>query len=267
VLVPRLGRHWFLAMADLEVAAADAVRDAPLSFSPSSAREDFLARAGTGGEWCLSHQVWAGQPVPVARCLDCGQVAVAVDGDTSCGKCMGMLTPDDGVLDARFVGAMAVLAAAGWPEAEAGPAEVAPWTTLVVGPTGVARWALPMVALSVRLAGTVPFARIAVHQAPDGEVAVGEVQELVDRSGAPAVRLALVTGGLDVAAACDLVALIEAPSVGESSLADTAAAWDAAFDAGVPAAAVTALAAALAAGVEPGDAPSFRALAAPVLGA
>src|SRR5207248_5044699 len=121
VLVPRLGRHWFLAMADLEAAAADGVRDAEVTFSPQAARDELLARAGNGGDWCLSHQVWAGQPAPVSRCLDCGQVDVAVAGRSSCGKCMGLLAPDDSVLDARFVGAVAVLAAAGWPEDEAGP--------------------------------------------------------------------------------------------------------------------------------------------------
>ena len=267
VLVPRLGRHWFLAISDLEVAAADAVRDGAVSFSPPSARDEFLARAGVAGEWCLSHQVWAGQPVPVAQCLDCGQVAVAVDGDTSCGKCMGMLTADDSVLDARFVGAVAVLAAAGWPDTETGPAEMAPWTTLVVGPTGVARWALPIVALSVRLAGVVPCRRLAVHQAPDGEMAVGEVQELIDRFGASAVRVALVAGGVDLEAACHLVDLIHAPPEGEASVDELQAAWDAAFEAGAPATALATLASTLTTGVERSAATRVLALAAPVLGA
>src|SRR5207249_2936363 len=89
VLVPRLGRHWFLATADLEIAVADKLRNEGVSFSPPSARDDFLAIAGTGGEWCLSHQVWAGMPVPAARCLDCGQLAVSVAHEDRCGKCMG----------------------------------------------------------------------------------------------------------------------------------------------------------------------------------
>src|SRR5207248_4900576 len=37
VLVPRLGRHWFLSMADLEVAVADAVRQGDLVVVPQAA--------------------------------------------------------------------------------------------------------------------------------------------------------------------------------------------------------------------------------------
>src|SRR5205814_9243038 len=192
VLVPRLGRHWFLAMADLEGAAADAVRDAPVTFSTPAAREELLERAGAGEEWCLSHQVWAGQPVPVARCRDCGQVAVGLQWDASCGKCMGELEADDSMLDARFVGAVAMLAVAGWPDDERTPAELAPSTTLVVGPTGVSRWALPAAALGVRLAGTTVFHHVAVHDAPEGDVSLTEVGDLIAVDGATVVRLALL---------------------------------------------------------------------------
>ncbi|HWW54257.1 MAG TPA: class I tRNA ligase family protein, partial [Acidimicrobiales bacterium] len=134
VLVPRLGRHWVLPTAALEGAVADAVREGLVSFFPPAAREDFMAHAGRGGDWCVSYQVIAGQPVPASTCLDCGKVAVAVDAPESCPRCTGPLTPDLGVLDAGFVGAVWPLAANGWPGSVG-----ADWpeSTLVIGPDGL----------------------------------------------------------------------------------------------------------------------------------
>jgi valyl-tRNA synthetase len=164
VVVPRLGLHWFLDMTDLEVAAADQLREGALDVVPPAAHDELLERAGAGGTWCLSHQVWAGSPVPVATCLDCGQVAVAVEAAESCGKCMGQLVADDSVLDARFVGAVWALASTGWPGARPDP-ETTARTTLLVTPSGLIRWALPMAALGIRLAGAAPFARVEVVEA------------------------------------------------------------------------------------------------------
>lgn len=201
VLVPRLGMHWFLDMKDLEVAAADQLREGILDVEPPTARDELLNRAGMGGEWCLSHQVWAGSPVPVATCRDCGQLAVSVDNETSCGKCMGELVPDDSVLDARFLGSIWPLAAAGWPDNRPDP-EATAETTLLVTPTGLIRWALPMAALGLRLAGTAPFARIeavaieAQPDDPDPRVAA-DLDALIDERGPDWVRAALQRGTLD----------------------------------------------------------------------
>jgi valyl-tRNA synthetase len=168
VLVPRLGRHWFLPMTDLEVLAADAVRQGVITVAPATAGDDLVAASGNHGDWCLSHQVWTGQPVPVATCLDCGQLEVSVDAAaSSCKKCMGTLVPDDDVLDARFVGAVWPLAMAGWPRDESGLADAATATLLVVAPTGLVNWAVRMAALGLRLAGSAPFTRVVVHAPMD----------------------------------------------------------------------------------------------------
>jgi valyl-tRNA synthetase len=167
VLVSQLGRHWFLPMTDLEVLAADAVRQGVVTVVPAAAGDALVAATGNHGDWCLSHQVWSGQPVPVATCLDCGQAAVSVEPASSCGKCMGTLVPDDDVLDARFVGAVWPLALAGWPADQAGPSVTAPSTVLVIAPTGLFLWGVRMMALGFRLAGTSPFGVLAVHGAVD----------------------------------------------------------------------------------------------------
>ena len=130
--MPRLGDRWSLDLAPLEAAVVDQVSEGALAFSDPADRELLLERAGQTGTWCLSHQVWAGHPVPVSRCLDCGQLAVSVDPGDSCGKCMGPLAPEHDVLDARFVGALWPLVSAGWPADENGPSDCAPFTTVFV---------------------------------------------------------------------------------------------------------------------------------------
>lgn len=271
VLVPRLGDHWFLSMADMEVAAADAVREGAVTFSPAGALEAFLERAGAGGEWCLSHQVWAGQPVPVSTCLDCGRLTVEVVPSTSCGRCMGELVADDGVLDARFVGAVWPLATVGWPTEGGALATVAEQTMLVVGPTGIAKWALPMAALGLCLTGAVPFSRVAVHEVattsddPDPDV-TPNLPALLEAEGRRVVRAALASGGLDLEAARLLVADVDDPPEGDADVDALAEAYDAAFGAGTPATAIGLLGNALHEGVRPSAADRARALAAPVLG-
>ena len=271
VLVPRLGPHWFLSMADLEVAAADAVREGSITFAPAGAIEPFLERAGVGGDWCLSHQVWAGQPVPVATCLDCGRLTVEVEQSTSCGKCMGELVADDSVLDARFVGAVWPLAAAGWPGDAEAVARSAEGTMLVVGPTGVGKWALPMAALGLRLAGAAPFARVAVHDVaatpddPDPRVSP-DLPALLEAEGRRVVRAALAAGGLDLDVARAVVAAVDDPPEGDSDVDALVEGYTAAFASGTPGVAVGLLATALHDGVRPGTADRVRALAAPILG-
>jgi valyl-tRNA synthetase len=184
VVVARLGRHWFLPMTDLEVLAADAVRQGAVTVVPGPASDELVAAAGQRGDWCLSHQVWAGQPVPAATCLDCGQAAVAVEPAGSCGKCMGTLVADDDVLDARFVGAVWPLALAGWPQDQDGPGRAAAGTLLVVAPTGLVLWAVRMAALGLRLAGSAPFAQVAVHSPVDPMLQLDPVGANLDEARA-----------------------------------------------------------------------------------
>jgi valyl-tRNA synthetase len=152
-----LGSHWFLRTADLEVAAADAIRSGAVHIDDVETRDRFVDRAERADSWCLSHQVWAGDAVPAARCIDCGQVAVTAEPSSSCGKCMGELEPTYEVLDARFVAALWPLALTGWP-IESQPAD---HTVVFAGPDDVIGFALPVAALGLRLAGAVPYEELA----------------------------------------------------------------------------------------------------------
>ena len=268
VLVPLLGTQWVLTVADLETSAADAVRDGRLAVWPPAAREDLVAGAGSAGEWCLSQQVWGGVPVPVGRCVECGTLDVSVDPATSCRRCMGDLVADDDVLDARFVRCMLPLATAGWPEAR-GAGDRPGGGVVFVVPQVAAGDILPMVALALRLDGTVPFDEVAVlcpvREAAEEEP-VADVPALAAQEGPQVLRLALLCGGLDLAEARGLLGRIEATPLGEADVEQLAAAMEDAFAALAPSVALGLLAAAVRQGVPAADGPRVRELAAPFVG-
>jgi valyl-tRNA synthetase len=276
VTVPRLGARWSLDLAPLEAAVADQVGQGALSFSDPADRELLLERVGQTGPWCLSHQVWAGHPVPVSSCLDCGQLAVSVDPGESCGKCMGPLAPEGDVLDARFVGALWPLVSAGWPDVENGPADCAPFTTVFVDRPGVGGWALPMAALGLRLTGRIPFARVAVHPlaglTTDDASALIELDGMLAGAGARVVRAALawaVAAGLeepDLDVARGLVAAVDCPAEGDTDIEPVVEGFRSCFEDGNPTAALSLLRAVLDDGVAPGSTARLQALAAPILG-
>ena len=267
VLVPQLGRHWFVRAAELEVGAADAVRDGLVGFTPPDARDAFLAGAGARRDWCLSTRVPGGVPLPVATCLDCGKVTVEVELPSSCGKCMGLLVAERLFLDARFVAALWPLVLGGWPGRRSTyPAEE---TLAVVSAADLAGWVLPAVALALRLAGGPPFAGTVVHPWPAPAAAPDERPFEEDGADPRVLRLALVAGTDLLEAAEAAVAALDRPfadDIDPAEAAEAASAGVAALDEGAPAQAAALLASALSAGVPADAADRLRALALPILG-
>ncbi len=228
-LVPLLGRHWILSMNDLGAPVAEMVRAGEIAFSPPSGADELIQAAERGGSWCVSQQLRSGHPIPVSTCLDCGQTTVSVDDVESCGSCMGTLVAHPDVLDARFIAAVTPLAMMGWPN-NLEPAGSVP-TTLSVGRVGVEAWALPMAALGLRLAGVVPYSQVILHHLAVGvtELGVQNIDQLlamVDAVGAPTVRVAMLTGDLDMDRARETIELLANPPIGDDDLSGIIEAYD-----------------------------------------
>lgn len=185
------GRHWILNMRGLARAAADVIREGAVSFVPPTARDEVLGIGGEAAEWIVSSDVWGGCPVPAVICDDCGSVAVEVRPGGSCRRCFGVISPDRRSLDGRFVSACWLLAAAGWPGHEDGPFDTADTTAVLTPSGGLRSWVVPAAALGLRLAGRIPFARVAVHDVASTD-ALPEIS--VDRRRALRLWLA---GGAD----------------------------------------------------------------------
>lgn len=266
VLVPRLERHWFLAMEAIQATAVEAIRAGRIQACPPAAADELAATTGEGADWCVSQRLWIGEPVPAARCRDCGHVAVAGEQGASCGRCMGDLEADDQMLDTRFVGWVVPLAATGWPAGRRPPGEGAPPALLLVPPHHLVD-VLAMVGLSLRLSGTVPFDQVAVAPAATGPgAAVGAFRTLVEEGGPGVARLALLSGEGDEAGARRLLAALDGGRPGAADPDRLEVAVADAFDAGTPATALPSLTAALAEGVPAADLDRMRALAAPFMG-
>lgn len=207
-----LGRHWVLSARALGRAAADVVREGEVAFTPATARDDFLGMAGEMGEWIVSSDIWGGSTVPAAVCDDCGSVAVEVRPSTTCRRCFGSLRPDARSLDGRFVSACWLLAAAGWPAHEDGPFDTADATAVIAPPGGMRTWVVPAAALGLRLAGRVPFAKVAIHDLPGGAAGPVPPLETGDRRAA---RLWLAGGADDLEHAAQLLAGLAKPLPGQ----------------------------------------------------
>ena len=268
VLVPVLGRHWFLSRAGLVDGANAALAEGRVEIRPAGQLPSGDPAATQSDHWCLTQQVWGGVPVPAVHCMDCGHVEVAVDPSTSCRRCMGEVAAAGGVLDARFVRCLWPLAAGGWPDRSPEPHGDEPHALLLV-PAGGVNDVVPMVALGLRLAGHLPFDEVVV--VPAGELREGEgvapvelTTLLVDDD--PVVARLALGGGLDLEACRSLLTGLSDPPPGPVPVDALTEAMDAAFDAGSPALALDLLAAAVTSGVPPADAGRLQALAGPFLG-
>ncbi len=259
VLVPVLGRHWFLHIAELEVVAADEMREGSVRFSPPDLRAEVLGTAGISPvPWCVSSRVVTAPPLPVSTCLDCGRDTVDVESMTSCGKCMGTLVTTDDRMDARLLEAVWSFSVAGWPTDSASHALLGATTTCVVRQQDVSEWLVPTAALSLRLTGHLPFRRVTVVSRP-----AADAEEPTD----PMVRRLLLLGGLDgPAAAAEFIRCLARPDDGDTDMDLLAETVHQALDDASPASALSAVATALAHGIPASAIERLHALVLPLLG-
>lgn len=229
VVVPMFGVHWVLSFDTLMPPLLDALQD--VAFSPPTAADRLQALAENAGAWCVSQQLWSGEAIPVATCLDCNQTTVAVDMPESCGSCMGTLEQHSDVLDARFIAAVVPIAMLGWPADFADSA-----VTLSVGRSGLETWALPIAALGLRLAGRVPFSTLTVHQLAIGAEDHGpqpttELIAQVERVGTATARASLLLGDFETTRAHQLLTDLANPVAGDVHVQDLVQNYDSAVHA------------------------------------
>jgi valyl-tRNA synthetase len=152
VLVPIRIHAWFLQVGQLEIDAADAVRNGTIAIDPASCTDLLLDAAGRDPLWCVTTELPAASTAPIALCQDCAQAAVSLDPSSSCRKCMGPMEAGSVALSARFTAAM-------WGVVQAG-AEGEVWA--VCPPTELAPWCMRTIALGLFLTGRCVVDRVVV---------------------------------------------------------------------------------------------------------
>jgi valyl-tRNA synthetase len=217
VVEPRLSLQWFVKVAPLAKAAADAVRDGRTKFVPVMWEKTYFDWVDNMHDWCISRQLWWGHRIPVWYCANNHEVCVP-DEPAACPECGdATLTRDEDVLDTWFSSALWPFSTFGWPEETPDLARFYPTDVLVTGYDIIFFWVARMMMFGLYAMGEVPFHTVAItglvrdgtgKKMSKSKGNVIDPLDYMDRYGSDALRFALARGanpGSDAAIADEWV--------------------------------------------------------------
>src|SRR5271157_5386381 len=181
VVEPRLSTQWFIKIKPLAERAAAAVERGEITIVPDNYRTIYLNWMNNIYDWCISRQLWWGHRIPAWHCA-CGEIIVARETPSSCGKCGGELKQDPDVLDTWFSSGLLPFTSLGWPEATRDLEVFYPTSLLITGFDILFFWVARMIMLGCWF--------MAPPEKPgtsNGHVGTGVPARPADRSSAPAV--------------------------------------------------------------------------------
>ncbi|MCR5232650.1 MAG: valine--tRNA ligase [Lachnospiraceae bacterium] len=210
---PMAKAQWFVAMEELARPAIEVLkatregRDCEygkLQFVPERFDKTYLHWLEGIRDWCISRQLWWGHRIPAYYCQDCGEVIVSKDAPTVCPKCgKSHLKQDEDVLDTWFSSALWPFSTLGWPEKTEELDYFYPTDVLVTGYDIIFFWVVRMVFSGIEHTGHSPFHTVLIHglvrdsQGRKMSKSLGngiDPLEIIDKYGADALRLMLMTG-------------------------------------------------------------------------
>ena len=125
---PRLSKQWFVKVAPLAKAAADAVRDGRVKIEPEQMSPRYFEWVDNMHDWCISRQLWWGHRIPVYYGPNDEVVVCGPDEQPPAGY-----TQDPDVLDTWFSSALWPFSTLGWPEQTEDLKKFYPTSVLVTG--------------------------------------------------------------------------------------------------------------------------------------
>ncbi len=202
IVEPRVSTQWFIRTKPLAEPSIKAVETGEIEIIPDQWRRNYFEWMRNIRDWCISRQLWWGHRIPAWYCADCGEVVVARDDPSSCGKCGGeKLEQDQDVLDTWFSSGLWPFSTMGWPDETKDLKLFYPTSLLNTGFDILFFWVARMIMLGIEMAGDVPFRQVYIH----GLVRDADRQkmsktkgnvidpiEMTDKYGTDAVRFALV---------------------------------------------------------------------------
>ena len=201
---PMVKQQWFVRMDEMAKPAIAALKNGDLKFVPESFGKTYLHWLEGIRDWCISRQLWWGHRIPAYYCQECGEITVAKSMPEKCPKCgCTHLKQDEDTLDTWFSSALWPFSTLGWPEKTKELEYFYPTDVLVTGYDIIFFWVIRMVFSGYEQTGQCPLNTVLIHglvrdsQGRKMSKSLGngiDPLEVIDKYGADALRMTLITG-------------------------------------------------------------------------
>ena len=201
---PMIKQQWFVKMEEMAKPAIEAIKNGDLTFVQERFDKTYLHWLENIRDWCISRQLWWGHRIPAYYCDECGETVVSKTAPTVCPKCgCTHLTQDPDTLDTWFSSALWPFSTLGWPKNTEELDYFYPTDVLVTGYDIIFFWVIRMVFSGYEQTGKCPFHHVLIHGLVRDSLgrkmskSLGngiDPLEIIDKYGADALRLTLVTG-------------------------------------------------------------------------
>ncbi len=201
---PLVKEQWFVKMDELIKPAVEAVQNGDIKLIPKRMEKTYFNWTDNIRDWCISRQLWWGHRIPAYYCDNCGEVHVGLKAPCECKKCKGTsFTQDPDTLDTWFSSALWPFSTLGWPEKTKELEYFYPTDVLVTGYDIIFFWVIRMIFSGYEQMKEKPFKTVLFHglvrdsQGRKMSKSLGngiDPLEIIDKYGADALRLTLITG-------------------------------------------------------------------------
>ena len=201
---PMVKQQWFVKMDELIKPAVEAVKNGEIELIPKRMEKTYFNWTDNIRDWCISRQLWWGHRIPAYYCQDCGETVVAAEAPTVCPKCgKNHFEQDPDTLDTWFSSALWPFETLGWPEMTEDLKYFYPTDVLVTGYDIIFFWVIRMIFSGYEQMKDKPFKTVLFHglvrddQGRKMSKSLGngiDPLEIIDKYGADALRLTLITG-------------------------------------------------------------------------
>ena len=201
---PLIKQQWFVKMEELAKPAIAAIKKEELKFVPERFNKTYLQWLENIRDWCISRQIWWGHRIPAYHCSECTHITVGKGEIKACEKCGSTkIAQDEDTLDTWFSSALWPFSTLGWPDKTQEMDYFYPTDVLVTGYDIIFFWVVRMVFSGYEQTGKSPFHTVLIHglirdsQGRKMSKSLGngiDPLEIIDKYGADALRMTLVTG-------------------------------------------------------------------------
>ncbi len=201
---PMVKQQWFVKMDELIQPAIEGVKNGEVKLLPKRMEKTYFNWTDHIRDWCISRQLWWGHRIPAYYCQACGEMTVSKTMPAQCPHCGHThLKQDEDTLDTWFSSALWPFSTLGWPEKTQDLDYFYPNDVLVTGYDIIFFWVIRMIFSGYAQMGQAPFHTVLFHglvrdsQGRKMSKSLGngiDPLEVIDKYGADALRLTLITG-------------------------------------------------------------------------